>query len=136
MSVRIHRLICRAAARSLQALVSQEPFSLKPLAGVSQASSCDPENANFSQARIIGRGWPFRGCRPYSSLEAEAEPRQAIYYVEVITGDVRGAGTPAPAAITLFGEGQWKHCLLMHDSVEHCSLFASTSWFKYIFQYL
>lgn len=43
--------------------------------------------------------------RPFSSLEATAaEPRQVTYYVEVITGDVRGAGTPAPAAITLFGE--------------------------------
>lgn len=48
------------------------------------------------------------GChRTFSSLEAAAEPRQVTYYVEVITGDVRGAGTPAPAAITLFGEGRY-----------------------------
>lgn len=46
-------------------------------------------------------------ARSMSSLEAEAaEPRQATYYVEVVTGDVRGAGSNAPAAITLFGEGR------------------------------
>jgi hypothetical protein len=54
--------------------------------------------------------------RTFSSLEAAAEPRQVTYYVEVITGDVRGAGTPAPAAITLFGEGTYS----MFSKCQNC----------------
>ena len=33
------------------------------------------------------------------------QDQTVLYHMEITTGDVRGAGTPAPAVITLIGEG-------------------------------
>jgi hypothetical protein len=99
----------RMAAMSLRALSSAEASSCARVsAGCSSArSGVDDflytlQNTTYRWASPA----PF-GSRLLSSLEEAAapEPRQATYHVEVITGDVRGAGSPAPAAITLFGEG-------------------------------
>ena len=35
---------------------------------------------------------------------ATSEPAPTVYRIEVVTGDVRGAGTQAPAIVTLYGE--------------------------------
>lgn len=42
---------------------------------------------------------------PATAAAAVPPPRRAIYRVEVVTGDVRGAGSPAPAVIRLVGSG-------------------------------
>ena len=36
--------------------------------------------------------------------QAASEPAPTTYRIEVVTGDVRGAGTQAPAIVTLYGE--------------------------------
>ena len=51
-----------------------------------------------------------RGGRQHSSLEAATAaavtpPRQAVYQLVIVTGDVRGAGSPAPAVVKLVGTG-------------------------------
>jgi hypothetical protein len=99
----------RAAAMSLRALSSAEASSSGRVSqGYPANSYVDDFRYTLQNSRA---GWTNptpAGSRLLSSLEAEAapEPRQATYHVEVITGDVRGAGSPAPAAITLFGEGK------------------------------
>ena len=100
----------RAAAMSLRALSSAEASTSGRVSqGCSAAFNCfDDFNYRLQNSRF---GWSSpvpTGSRLLSSLEEAAapEPRQATYHVEVITGDVRGAGSPAPAAITLFGEGK------------------------------
>ena len=106
---RVHNLR-RAAAMSLRALASAEASCSGRLFqgwGAGELVSNDAHSTMHS----VRLGWntpaPINS-RLLSSLEqAEVpEPRQATYYVEVITGDVRGAGSAAPAAITLFGEGK------------------------------
>ena len=100
----------RAAALSLRALSSAEAVCSSLVAPESCSagnSFTDHATQSAPSARL---GWcppvPY-ASRPFSSLEqALPEPRQAPYYVEVITGDVRGAGSPAPASITLYGEGE------------------------------
>ena len=42
---------------------------------------------------------------PATAAAAVPPPRRAVYRVEVVTGDVRGAGSPAPAVIRLVGSG-------------------------------
>lgn len=92
----------RAAAASLRCLASAEPSLAGALPGAVSAAHDPP----VGQSPPRPPGLP----RWASSQEAAAPaadafpPRQATYSVEVITGDVRGAGSPAPAAITLFGE--------------------------------
>lgn len=39
------------------------------------------------------------------AARAASAPRQVLYQVVVVTGDVRGAGSPAPAVVTLVGSG-------------------------------
>lgn len=97
----------RHIAASLRCLASAEASLAAGLPGPAAAAAHDPP-AVQSPLPVQGLG------RWASSLEQTAaaatssndpfHPRQATYYVEVITGDVRGAGSPAPAAITLFGE--------------------------------
>jgi hypothetical protein len=100
----------RAAAMSLRALSSAEAsFSGRVSQGYPAARTCADEFSYTLQNPRLGWESPApTGSRLLSSLEEAAapEPRQATYHVEVITGDVRGAGSPAPAAITLFGEGK------------------------------
>ena len=100
----------RAAAMSLRALSSAEASC----SGRATQTSCSSALKWYTDTTPLvpglGAGWtptaPI-GSRLLSSLEeALPEPRQATYYVEVITGDVRGAGSAAPAAITLFGDGK------------------------------
>lgn len=105
----------RAAGISLRALCSAEP-SAGGRALVACQSGC-VEGVSFQRrdcsaggaaAQVLGSARRAGGPRLFSSLQAEAaaEPRQATYHIDIITGDVRGAGSPAPAAITLFGEGE------------------------------
>ena len=42
-----------------------------------------------------------------AAAAAAEEPQPAEYRVVVVTGDVRGAGSSAPAVIVLIGEGVW-----------------------------
>ena len=42
---------------------------------------------------------------PATAAAAVPPPQRAVYRVEVVTGDVRGAGSPAPAVIRLVGSG-------------------------------
>lgn len=42
---------------------------------------------------------------PATAAAAAFPTRRAVYRVEVVTGDVRGAGSPAPAVIRLVGSG-------------------------------
>lgn len=91
----------RAAAASWRLL---ETSVLGPALGTPTALPSIAENAPVLS---INSRVGFNTHRGLSSLEdvAVPPPRQATYLVEVITGDVRGAGSPAPAAITLYGEG-------------------------------
>jgi protein phosphatase PTC7 len=96
----------RAAAAALRCLASAEASLAAGLPGPASAAH-DPPTV---QSPPPPQGLP----RWASSLEQAAaaaapsadpfSPRQATYFVEIITGDVRGAGSPAPAAITIFGE--------------------------------
>ena len=56
----------------------------------------------------------------HALAEAEApEPALSLYRVQVVTGDVRGAGTQAPAVITIYGEsGQSRDIDIGHDQDE------------------
>jgi hypothetical protein len=100
----------RAAAMSLRAMSSAEASSSGRVSqGYFAAQSCVDDLRYALQKPRFGWTSPApTGSRLLSSLEEAAapEPRQATYHVEVITGDVRGAGSQAPAAITLFGEGK------------------------------
>lgn len=50
---------------------------------------------------------------------AAPEPALPLYRVQVVTGDVRGAGTQAPAVITIYGEsGQSQDIDIGHDQDE------------------
>lgn len=63
---------------------------------------------NFPSSRLFRAS--LTTSSTVGSLEAEAaQPSQATYHVEVVTGDVRGAGSPTPAAIQLYGDGKKLH---------------------------
>lgn len=100
----------RAAAMSLRALSSAEASSYGRVSAGCSAARSWVDNFRYTlQSTTYGWDSPApTGSRLLTSLEEAAapEPRQVTYQVEVITGDVRGAGSPAPAAITLFGEGK------------------------------
>lgn len=50
---------------------------------------------------------------------AAPEPALPLYRIQVVTGDVRGAGTQAPAVITIYGEsGQSQDINIGHDNDE------------------
>ena len=46
-------------------------------------------------------------AQPKANGHGVKEPGQVQYRIEVVTGDVRGAGSPSPAIITLYGSGAW-----------------------------
>lgn len=54
------------------------------------------------QSDLLGK---FSFAAQAQALETAAlEPASSVYRIEVVTGDVRGAGTQAPAVVTLYGE--------------------------------
>lgn len=105
-------------------------ISLRSLAACSDSFSCAHHAAAASLARctsqfnnivhtptalhsLRSRCWPNKFTKCFSSLEAEAtsaatsataQVEPTTYLIEVVTGDVRGAGCASPAVITLFGE--------------------------------
>jgi protein phosphatase PTC7 len=130
MSVRSSAL--RAAARCLRSLSSSSEASTSGRAaggggqawaeadaaragpfGLHTRAHRAPDHARRSGRAAAGAAAP----RWRSSLEALAAepsssaaaaslpPADATYRVEVVTGDVRGAGSPEPATLTLVGEG-------------------------------
>ena len=103
-SLRRAAALSRRAMSSLEASTSGRPTSSAAASWLSQDASTSPSVPSAARPWLLA---PPPGSRLLSSLGAEqaAEPRQATYYVEVITGDVRGAESSVPAAITLFGEG-------------------------------
>lgn len=67
--------------------------------------------AVFGSAHAIDR-WRQRGWLSWSSrreISVESSPVDTSaslpYKLSIVTGDVRGAGSSAPALLTLFGEG-------------------------------
>jgi hypothetical protein len=114
MTGRIARLH-KALLGSLRAVVGTDSCRCAIAGSTTLCSDIDGhaiwQDNKISAGNVVSgmRVQKIRCHRTFSSLEAAAEPRQVTYYVEVITGDVRGAGTPAPAAITLFGEGRSCH---------------------------
>jgi protein phosphatase PTC7 len=110
MASRFSRLR-RAAALSLRAFASTE----LPCTGRATSAALDLAAFNTTLQPPSLRAWhPLsRHCSDVATslntnsstaaLSSE-DPRQAVYRLEIVTGDVRGAGTPAPALITLYGE--------------------------------
>jgi len=58
--------------------------------------------------------------RNVSSAQPEENPRQFLYRIEVVTGDVRGAGTPSPAAFKVYGENGESDEYVFGDEEEGC----------------
>ncbi|KAK9827711.1 hypothetical protein WJX81_003442 [Elliptochloris bilobata] len=59
-------------------------------------------------------------CQLSFSVRPAQPEQQAVYIVDIITGDVRGAGTEAPAIIRLIGsEGQSEEYVLGNDQDEY-----------------
>eukprot|EP00887_Chlorella_sp_A99_P001051 scaffold14.g1051.t1 len=74
---------------------------------------------------------PRGGRRGQASQSAVAavpppEARQVQYKIEVFTGDVRGAGTPSPAAITLYGSEGQSDTFLLGDEGDSTGFEAAT----------
>lgn len=101
----------RAAALSLRAMSASEASTSGRAAAAADAwdrpySSWGAGPSPVRAQRGAWQGQQQLGVRMFSSLEALAEPHQATYHIEVVTGDVRGAGSAAPASITLYGDGE------------------------------
>lgn len=70
--------------------------------GTSSSSSAAARGGSGGGPTVvaIAQRWQHSGA-----AAAVASPRQAVYQVVVVTGDVRGAGSAAPAVVTLVGSG-------------------------------
>jgi hypothetical protein len=79
----------------------------------SRAAALSPLLADDGPSTSYGASppaWPWRrsgGRAQHAGVAAAAEapPRQSVYQLLVVTGDVRGAGSAAPAVIKLVGTG-------------------------------
>jgi hypothetical protein len=119
--------IARALALSLRALSAAE---------ASTSSRCGPQllpgSAFFTAAGNAARASrQLSWARWQSTMDAAAAMKtdQVMYHIEIVTGDVRGAGSTAPAAITLIGEREQAFARCMHplawSSHTQCSGHAS-----------
>lgn len=57
--------------------------------------------------------WSARTLTSAESSQLESEKEIVPYRISIVTGDVRGAGSSAPALVTLFGEGV---CIAIFES--------------------
>jgi hypothetical protein len=79
-----------------------------------------PSKFESGSAEAIQRwrqmGWLSWSARTLTSAESsqlESEKEIVPYRISIVTGDVRGAGSSAPALVTLFGEGV---CIAIFES--------------------
>lgn len=110
--------------RSLQALEGAACATSGPPAVAATLADTAPSTSYGEAAPAWQRRWrrgaasaatppppAATGRRGQHSATAAAQavvqaPRPAQYRIEVVTGDVRGAGSPAPAVIKLIGTGE------------------------------
>ena len=94
--------------RALGACARTLSTGLAVVGGRAAWEACPADSApSTSYATQVVRNW-HEGKRHQGNLSAAAaaqEPRQVQYKIEVVTGDVRGAGCPSPAIVTLYGSG-------------------------------
>jgi hypothetical protein len=87
---------CRPA--SLSSLIDSAPSTSysAPQPGWLRRPASAAAAAAAGQAQLSGAA---------AAVAEERHPQAATYTVVVVTGDVRGAGSPAPAVVTLVGTG-------------------------------
>jgi hypothetical protein len=98
----------RALATCLRSLAAQQGGCSS-----SRAAALSPLLVDDGPSPSYGASppaWPWRrsggrGQHAGVAAAAEAPPRQSVYQLVVVTGDVRGAGSAAPAVIKLVGTG-------------------------------
>ncbi|PSC69732.1 putative phosphatase 2C 55 isoform A [Micractinium conductrix] len=83
--------------------------------GTSSSSSAAARGGSGGGPTVvaIAQRWQHSGA-----AVAVASPRQAVYQVVVVTGDVRGAGSAAPAVVTLVGSEGESEPYLIGDTGE------------------
>lgn len=112
----------RTCLRTLTAAAA-EPWSART-ASLSPLADCTPSTSYAGPECTSGwQRWWRRGSGGSSgghalssssaarwqhsdAARAASAPHQVMYQVVVVTGDVRGAGSPAPAVVTLVGSGE------------------------------
>ncbi|KAL4419639.1 hypothetical protein ABPG77_008580 [Micractinium sp. CCAP 211/92] len=122
----------RTCLRTLAAAAA-EPFSARAVSLASLADSAPSTSYGSTEYTSRWQRWWRRGSsgssgsHPLSSsssarwqhsdaARAASAPRQVMYQVVVVTGDVRGAGSPAPAVVTLVGSEGESEPYLIGDS--------------------
>ncbi|EFN56908.1 hypothetical protein CHLNCDRAFT_144585 [Chlorella variabilis] len=94
---------------------SARPASLSSLVEAAASTSYSPPQPGWARR---GGGGAAAACSRAqlsgaAAVAAAEAPHQALYQVVIMTGDVRGAGSPAPAVITLVGtEGESEQYLI------------------------
>lgn len=103
---------CVQSATALQqgAAGSCRPSSLSSLVDSAPSTSYSALQPGWlrrpaSAAAAAATGGQAQLSRAAAAISEEQHPQAATYTVVVVTGDVRGAGSPAPAVVTLVGTG-------------------------------
>jgi hypothetical protein len=113
-----------ACAHSVSALQQGSSNSLRPAAISSlvetapSTSYAAPQTGWLRRQRASNASQLSDAAAAAAATEgsaAAAQPGTALYQIVVVTGDVRGAGSPAPAVVTLVGTGasscdNWSVC--------------------------
>lgn len=77
--------------------------TLPALGGAALAPGANPARGGPSGLSLLTRT-RSRWWQPYSQQANAPKPSES-YHIQVVTGAVRGAGSPSPAILQLFGKG-------------------------------
>lgn len=125
----LRALAAAQPAGSTTALAECAPSTSHAIRQQQWRGSVSSSHSSCSVASVVGGGSGSSGpLVPGSALwhsevgtaaaAAAPPPRQAVYQVVVVTGDVRGAGSPAPAVVKLVGTEGESEPYLIGDGTE------------------